>query len=99
MPPTEQRSLKAQYTSPTGSHEFDTPIVVPCKDNPSTDERTKYLAELRANTKTLQADVNKFLTEKMEEDKARSDGAGAKDKKNEDLEEQNYGEEQAADGD
>lgn len=99
MASTEQRSLKAQYTSPTGSHEFNTPVAAPCKDNPSTSERTKYLAELRANTKQLQADVNKFLTEKMEEDKARGDGSGTKDKKNEEIEEQNYGEEQAADGD
>ena len=99
MAPTEQRSLKAQYTSPHESHEFNTPIVAPCKDNPSTSERTKYLAELRAHTKKLQADVNKYLTEKMEEDKARSDESASKDKKHEEFEEQNYGEEQAAEGD
>ena len=94
-----QRSVKAHYSSPDGTHEFTIPINAACADTPATAERTKYLSELRANTKTLQADVNKFLTEKMAEDKARDVKSSSKDKPQDELEEETYGEEQAQEDD
>jgi hypothetical protein len=95
-----QRSIKAHYASPKGTHTFQLQVNAPCSTNPTTSERTAYLSALRANTKQLQADVNKFLTEKMEEDKAHAGAAAGKDsKKQDELEEQNYGEEQAEDAD
>lgn len=95
----DSHSVSASYTSPSGTHTFSIPIAAPCTDA-STAERTKYLGELRANTKKLQADVNKFLTEKMEEDKLQQAQAGSKDKKEEEAarEEENYGEEVVEEG-
>jgi hypothetical protein len=84
-------SVKAQYTSPSCSHTFELPLQSKASANSSAAERTAYLAELRASTKQLQTDVNKFLTEKMEEDKARA--SDKKSKRDEEIEEQNYGEE------
>ncbi|RMZ82111.1 hypothetical protein DV737_g2210, partial [Chaetothyriales sp. CBS 132003] len=69
-----------------------------CSTKSPVEEQVAYLSELRANTKTLQAEINSFLTEKMAEDKAR-DGAGTnanstrETKAREDREEENYGEE------
>jgi hypothetical protein len=91
MASDSQRNTSANYNSPSGTHTFKIPVDAPCKAKPTTSERTAYLSALRATTKQLQADVNKFLTDKMEEDKAKS-GTG---KKQDELEEQNYGEEQA----
>ncbi|KAF3482697.1 uncharacterized protein GIQ15_02021 [Arthroderma uncinatum] len=63
-------------------------------------KRTAYLAELRGSIISLQADVNAFLTEKMEDDKRReaqeSGGVAAADEK---KEEDNYGEEVVNDED
>jgi siderophore synthetase component len=92
--PADTRTVKASYTSPTGKHEFSVPITASCTNN-STAERTRYLGELRANTKALQADINKFLTEKMEQDKSQEAGQKDKKKEEEEREEDNYGEEQA----
>lgn len=97
MPP-ETRTIKAHYTSPTASHNLSIPITAPCT-NKTTAERIHYLGELRANAKTLQGDINKFLTQKMEEDKAREAGSKDKKKEDEEREEENYGEEQAEDED
>lgn len=91
------RNLSASYRSPTGHHTFTLPITAPCTDA-STSERTNYLGELRANAKKMQADVNKFLTEKMEQDKQLQQDQTSK-KADEELEEQNYGEEQVEDAD
>jgi type IV secretory pathway VirB9-like protein len=91
MPSQDTASVKAQYTSPNGTHTFSLPLQSKASISSTTEERTTYLAELRASTKQLQADVNKFLTQKMEEDKARSSDKISKQQ--EELEEQNYGEE------
>ncbi|KPI34644.1 uncharacterized protein AB675_11631 [Cyphellophora attinorum] len=83
MPP-ETRTITAHYTSPTASHKFSIPVTAP-GTNTSTAERTRYLGE--------------FLTEKMEEDKAREAGSKNTKKEEEEREEENYGEEQAEDED
>lgn len=89
-----QRSVKAHYDSPGDVHEFSIPVSAPCTAD-TTANRTKYLGELRSNTKRLQADVNKFLTEKMEQDKQKANASGKQVEKQAEAEEQNYGEEQA----
>lgn len=83
-------SLTATYTSPThtGSPQTlsaDLPALAP---QPSTQDRVAYLDKLQSSLKSVQADVNTFLTQKMEEDKAAGDSKGddAKD-------EETYGEE------
>lgn len=84
-------SLTATYTSPTVSSVapkvFTSELPV-LSSPPSTQDRVAYFAELGSSLKTLQNDVNAFLTAKMEEDKAVGVGKGddAKD-------EETYGEE------
>ncbi|KAF1938107.1 hypothetical protein EJ02DRAFT_447019 [Clathrospora elynae] len=76
-------SLSATYTDPTSaSHTFSSELPA-LSAPPSTSERVAYLAELSSSLKTLQKDVNEFLTQKMADDKAADD---AKD-------EETYGEE------
>ena len=84
-------SLTATYTSPTVSstspHVFTSDLPA-LSSTPSTQDRVAYLAELQSSLKTLQGEVNTFLTQKMEEDKTLGAGKGddAKD-------EETYGEE------
>lgn len=61
-------------------------------------EKTAYLNQLRSGASKLQADINTFLTQKMEQDKASETaktGGGGKKKVtiDEDKEEEMYGEE------
>ncbi len=59
-------------------------------------DKSTYLAELRKSVTALQADVNRELTARMEEDKARdASTAAASGKKvvDDEKEEENYGEE------
>ncbi|KAL8902689.1 MAG: hypothetical protein Q9207_004456, partial [Kuettlingeria erythrocarpa] len=56
---------------------------------------TEYLSTLRKSVTRLQDEINAFLTERMEEDKALAAKAGVKiDEK---KEEENYGEENVED--
>lgn len=59
--------------------------------------KKEYLAELRGLVTLVQAEVNVFLTERMEEDKQRQGDGGSKDAEQEAKEEQNYGEENVED--
>ncbi|KAK5011050.1 hypothetical protein LTR28_006092 [Elasticomyces elasticus] len=64
---------------------------------------TSYLSSLRANVSQLQNDINAFLTQQMEDDKARDAAAATsvaqkrskseKDREREKREEEMYGEE------
>lgn len=79
-------NLTANYTSLSSSKSF-THNLPALPATPSTADRTAYLSSLQSSVKTLQADINAFLTQKMEADKAAGEkGADAK-------EEENYGEE------
>lgn len=86
MPP-----LTATYTSSSATNApSDTPPTfthplpaIPA--SPSTHDRVAFLAALQSSIRSLQSDINSFLTQKMEEDKA--------GKMDDAAEEENYGEE------
>ena len=89
-------SLTASYTSPTVSKVFSLALpAVPTSD--SVDEKTAFVAAVRVNTSQMQDDINVFLTQKMEEDKAQEIAAAGgdlkKNAKEEEREEEMYGEE------
>jgi len=93
MPP-----LTATYNSAISSttHTFSRPLPTASADI-TTEERTNYLAVLRSSVIEVQDEINTFLTQKMEEDKATAlavggDGSG-KAKVDEEKEEEGYGEE------
>lgn len=74
-------TLTAAYTSPTNTHSLSAPLPT-ASSSSSTTERVAFLGNLQSSLKTLQSDINTFLTQKMADDKA-SDA----------KEEENYGEE------
>lgn len=83
-------SLTATYTSPTQStspRAFSANLPALARQ-PATQDRVAYLDKLQSSLKTVQAEVNAFLTQKMDDDKAAGDSKGddAKD-------EETYGEE------
>lgn len=84
-----QPQLTATYSSQSDSRAFTSdPLPV---DPKNVGEKTTYLGALRANATKLQGDINAFLTQKMEEDKAAegSSKKSAADERAEDM----YGEE------
>lgn len=81
-------SLTATYASPTNDA-FTTSVPLPAATS-TTAEKTTYLAALREAVTKTQADINKELTARMEEDKARDTSAAAADDA---KDEENYGEE------
>ena len=93
MPPSPPH-VTAKYRSPAETHTFN-PSQLSASSSPrppsngtntSREQQSQPLHSLRSSVTKLQADINTFLTQKMEEDK----GAGkAEDAK----EEENYGEE------
>lgn len=111
MPDPPKPTLCATYTSPSSAQTFTNPISAPLP-SPETPTAVKdkvtYLSELRASTKRLQEEINVFLTQKMEEDKASSAGVTGKEgpepgkekdveKSKDELMEENYGEEEEGD--
>lgn len=83
-------TLEAHYTSPKTTTSFAHPLNAP-SINLSTDEKTAYLSTLRKSVSKLQEEVNRFLTQEMDRDKAGLlEGGGKVDDK---KEEDNYGEE------
>lgn len=74
-------SLSADYASPSGTQNFFATLPA-ISSSSSTSDRVTYFGDLQTSLKTLQTDVNTFLTQKMADDKA----GDAK-------EEENYGEE------
>lgn len=94
----QKLSLSASYTSPTNApftltHALEAPTSGTI--NPSVPDKTKYLAELRQATATMQEQINKELTQRMEEDKAveATKNGKAAHGVDEAKEEENYGEE------
>jgi hypothetical protein len=82
--------LTAVYTSPTATNTFSSPLQSAPTQQSSSSEKSQYLADLRQKVAQLQDDINRFLTEKMDQDKAATDGAPSKD---DPMEEDMYGEE------
>lgn len=81
------------YVSPSGKKDFDYKIPA-LPDSPTTKETAAYLATLRKTTLRLQNEINAFLTQRMEEDKAPASGNGnGISTIDEQKEEDNYGEE------
>ncbi|KAH6877293.1 hypothetical protein B0T10DRAFT_584370 [Thelonectria olida] len=87
------------YSSPDNAPFEVTYTLVPPQTNPPIAEKTAYLGALREVVTEAQAQINKELTARMEEDKAR-DAASSKNGVVDDAkEEENYGEEVQEDED
>jgi Gon7 family len=85
----------AIYQSPT-NEAFSHTTKLPAPSSTKTTDRTSYLAALRKATAEMQETINKELTSRMEEDKAREAAANGISKAkvvDEAKEEDNYGEE------
>lgn len=93
---SQKLSLTGSYSSPTNApftttQELQAPpsgIV-----DPTVPDKTKYLSDLRKAVATMQDQVNKELTQRMEEDKAKEAGKNGKPAVDDAKEEENYGEE------
>ena len=82
----------ATYGSPNnGSFVAAQELQAPATD--AIEDKTKYLRDLRKATLAIQEQVNKELTQRMEEDKAKEAGKATQTEVDEDKEEENYGEE------
>ncbi len=93
--------LSATYKSPT-NESFKHVQKLPAPPSSKTTDRTRYLAALRKATAELQETINKELTSRMVEDKAReatSNGVSKAKVVDEAKEEDNYGEEVAEEED
>lgn len=89
--------LEATYTGPGVTAKGFTHELPRLSAAPSTTDRTAYLSALRSSVQELQGQVNAFLTQKMDEEKATA-AAGAS-RMDESKEEENYGEEVVQGGD
>ncbi|KAI5457286.1 hypothetical protein BGZ63DRAFT_394382, partial [Mariannaea sp. PMI_226] len=90
---SSSNTLSASYSCPTSApFSISHSVSAPQSNPPSVAEKTTYLASLRAVVTDTQAQINKELTARMEEDKARDSSSknGAIDDA---KEEENYGEE------
>lgn len=92
MSQSESTAITAKYASPTNeAFALDSKLPSASAAASSTADKTSYLAALRAAVTDTQATINKELTARMEDDKARdAGGAAAVDDA---KEEENYGEE------
>ncbi|EAQ86737.1 hypothetical protein CHGG_07990 [Chaetomium globosum CBS 148.51] len=92
----QQPTLSATYTSTTNAP-FTVSLTLPCAaDSTTLEHKTKYLSELRQSVISAQGQINRELTARMEEDKAReASTAKANGTKvvDDEKEEENYGEE------
>ena len=91
MAPDPQRSslLTADYQNEQDTARFQRSPGYITADAP-TAQRVDYLSALRSSVVEIQAEINVFLTKKMDEDKA---AAGKTESLIETKEEENYGEE------
>lgn len=87
-----EKQLTAKYQSPTSADSFSQSLPSLPKDH-DVKEKTEYLSALRTGITQMQADVNAFLTKKMEEEKAAGGSQGKSSKAKEEKEEEMYGEE------
>jgi hypothetical protein len=97
-PGQKHQLLSATYNSTTNAP-FTVNHKLPTPPSSNTKDRTSYLSALRKATSEMQETINKELTQRMEEDKAReadtTNGSGTKAKGVDEAEEENYGEEVA----
>lgn len=96
--PTPFQLLSASYDSPTNAP-FSYTQSIPAPKTALPSERVVYLSALRKAAAAMQENINKELTQRMEDDKSREATGAAAEKKNgvidESKEEENYGEEVA----
>ncbi|KJZ78835.1 hypothetical protein HIM_01608 [Hirsutella minnesotensis 3608] len=87
--------LSATYAAPSSEH-FHISKTIPAPPSDGVDDKMQYLKTLRRAVEESQAQINKELTLRMEQDKTRDAAAGNKaagTNVDEDKEEENYGEE------
>lgn len=92
----QNMSLTGAYSSPTNAPFTTTQeLRAPPSGtvNPTVPDKIKYLSDLRKAVATMQDQVNKELTSRMEDDKARQAGKNGKPLVDDAKEEENYGEE------
>lgn len=85
----EQTEVTALYIGPSSTKTFA--HTLPSSSTQNTKEKTEYLSALRKSVILLQAEVNEYLTARMEDDKATTGSSGQA--VDEQKQEQNYGEE------
>jgi hypothetical protein len=88
---TKGALLTADYVAPSGTHKFSHELPSASANNVT--DKTAYLSALRSKNTELQAEINAFLTQKMEEDVKAAEGRPTKRSKKEEREEEMYGEE------
>ena len=89
----QYQTLSATYHSPSNPS-FTHTQQIPTPPTDKVGDKTAYLSSLRKATSALQEQINKDLTSRMEEDKAREAGASKSNGTvDEAKEEDNYGEE------
>ena len=84
------------YIMATASAAYSSPKSVPfalTEAIPAAEDKTLHLASLRKAVISLQIQINRELTARMDEDKARESGTNAAPAVDEAKEEENYGEE------
>lgn len=89
-------ALSAAYTSTTNAPFTVCLPLTSAADSATLEHKTKYLAELRQSVISVQGQINRELTARMEEDKAREASAAAANGAkvvDDEKEEENYGEE------
>ncbi|KAG8531219.1 uncharacterized protein KY384_004577 [Bacidia gigantensis] len=93
-PLNDKSELKAFYTSPEESQIFTHTLPSATASTASTEKKTAYLHELKGAVGKLQGEINEFLTDKMEQDKAaEKEGTGNTRSVDENKAEETYGEE------
>jgi hypothetical protein len=88
------QKLTVGYKSPT-NEPFSVAHTIPAAAPANVEDKKRYLESLRDAVAATQDEVNKELTKRMEEDKARDAASKPNSARNidEDKEEENYGEE------
>ena len=95
MAEPQSPSLTAAYKSPDNPSFSVSEALPALPASPSVVEKTKYLATLRDAITSAQDQINKELTQRMEDDKARLASVAGGAKVDDAKEEENYGEEVA----
>lgn len=88
LPVMSTQYLTAAYKSSIGEENFSSSLPTLPANN--VQDKTAYLSALRSNITQLQGDINKLLTQKMEEEKAAGGKKAVADEKAEEM----YGEEE-----
>jgi hypothetical protein len=78
-------SLTATYAVPGAAPKVFSSALPGLSTPPTTSARTAYLSTLSTSVRTLQDDLNAFLTQKMADDKAAGDDAKAEEAYGEEI--------------